>query len=306
MTADVSIVIPAYNRADLLGQCLESLRGSVGVTWEAIVVDNGSPEDLSEVREQFSEVRWLRSETNVGYAAANNLGLREATGRHRCFMNSDAEVFPDTLFGLVDYLERNPGVGAVTPCNVGPDGLPQPSISPEHTLSMAWLRDSGFHLLFPNARPFRDWLCAGFDYSRPQEVAHSQTTCLLVRGEAYVEAGDMDPELFLFYNDVDWCRRLRRAGWGLVYLPEPKVLHHGSASVETVGWKERQLWRDRYRFYRKWYGTKGTLGVRFAFLTRLKARLLAQVLKGRTQQLGEVWHEGVALHRGLAGSENGR
>lgn len=306
MAIDVSIVIPAYNRADLLAQCLESLRGSIGVTWEAIVVDNGSPEDLTAVRERFPEVRWLRSETNIGYAAANNLGFEVATGRHRCFMNSDAEVYPDTLAGLVDYLERNSGVGAVSPCNVGPDGLPQPSISPEHTLAMAWLRDSGFHLLFPDARLFRDWLSSGFDYSRPQEVAHSQTTCLLVRGEAYAEVGDMDPQLFLFYNDVDWCRRLRRAGWGLVYLPEPKVLHHGSASVETVGWKERQLWRDRYRFYRKWCGPKGTLGVRFACLTRLKVRLLAQLLKGRPLKLGEIWREGLGLYRALGSAENAR
>lgn len=305
MTTDVSIVIPAYNRADLLTQCLESLRGSVGVSWEAIVVDNGSPEDLTEVKARFPEVRWLRSATNVGYAAANNLGFQEARGRHRCFMNSDAEVYPDTLAGLVDHLERNPGVGAVTPCNVGLDGVAQPSISPEHTLAMAWLRDSGFHLLIPNARPFSDWLCARFDYNRPHEVAHSQTTCLLVRGEAYAEVGDMDPELFLFYNDVDWCRRLRRAGWGLVYLPDPRVLHHGSASVETVGWKERQLWRDRFRFYRKWYGAKGTLGVRFACLTRLKVRLLSQILTGRWRSVRRVWRDGLRLYRTMDTPENG-
>jgi GT2 family glycosyltransferase len=303
---DVSLVIPAYNRADLLERCLESLRSSEGVSWEATVVDNASPEDLSGVRERFPEVRWLRLEQNAGYAAANNLGLREARGRFLCFLNSDAELLPETLSGLVEYLRAHPEAGAVSPCNIGTDGAPQPSCSPEHTLVMAWLRDSGFHLLFPNARPFRDWLLPEFDYSKEQEVAHSQTTCLLVRREAYAAVGEMDPSLFLFYNDVDWCRRLRRAGWKLVYLPQTRVLHHGSASVETAPWKERQLWRDRYRFFDKWYGWRGTLGVRFACLSRLKARLLAQGVKGRFGAIPGVWKEGMALYRTLGSPENGR
>jgi GT2 family glycosyltransferase len=234
---DVSIVIPAYNRADLLRRCLESLRSSQGAKWEVTVVDNASPEDLSAVRDSLPEVRWLRQDRNVGYAAANNLGLRGARGRHLCYLNSDAELFPDTLARLVCYLDTHPNVGAVTPRNVGPEGGTQPSCSPEHTLLMAWLRDSGFHLLFPNARPFRDWLLSRFDWDREQEVAHSQTTCLVIRSEAYAQAGEMDPHLFLFYNDVDFCRRLRLAGWKLVYLPEPRVIHHGSASVETAPWK---------------------------------------------------------------------
>lgn len=285
MAVDVSIVIPAYNRADLLEKCLESLRHSQGVSWHATVVDNASPEDLSGVRERYPEVRWIRSETNAGYAAANNLGLREVAARHVCWLNSDAEVFPETLAGLVAYLDTHSAVGAVTPCNVGTDGMPQPTLSPEHTLAMAWLRDSGFHLLFPNAWPFREWMLPRFDFGREQEVATTQTTCLVICGEAYRQVGEMDESLFLFYNDVDWCRRLRKAGWKLVYLPEPRVLHHGSASVETAPWKERQLWQDRYRFFRKWYGLAGSLGVRFACLDRGVTRVGAQFLKGRVGQV---------------------
>jgi len=302
---DVSLVIPAYNRADLLERCLASIRASAGVTWETTVVDNASPEDLSELRQAYPEVRWLRSDSNLGYAAANNLGLRGARGRHHCWLNSDAELFPDTLRRLVDYLDQHPAVGAVTPRNVGPDGETQPCLSPEHTLTMAWLRDSGLHLTFPNARPFRDWMLPGLDWDREQDAETTQTTCLLIRREAYEQVGEMDASLFLFYNDVDWCRRLRRAGWKLVYLPEPRVLHHGSASVETALWKERQLWRDRYRYFGKWYGAAGRLGVRAACLDRGMWRVLAQVVKGRPRQIPPLIELSRRLYATLDEEHNG-
>ena len=302
---DISVVIPAYNCGDLLDQALLSLRRAAGVRCEVSGVDNASPEDLSGVRSRFPEVRWLRSEQNVGYAAANNLGLREARGRHVCWLNSDAEVYPDTLVRLVQYLDEHPKVGAVTPRNVGPAGATQPCISPRHTLVMAWLRDTGLHLALPRARPFRDWMMPGFDWEREQEVETTQTTCLVIRGEAYAQVGPMDASLFLFYNDVDWCRRLREAGWALVYLPEPRVLHHGSASVETAPWKERQLWRDRYRYFKKWYGFAGTLGVRLACLDRMVWRVLAQFAKGRPGRSSTQLKQGLALFRALDQAQNG-
>jgi len=302
---DVTVVIPAYNCGDLLTQCLASLRASQGVAVDVVVVDNASPEDLSPVREQFPEVRWIRSETNLGYAAANNLGLQDAGGRYFCWLNSDAELPPNALAGMVEYLDSHPDAGAVTPRNQDLDGSTQPSLTPEHTLAMAWLRDSGPHLAFPNAPPFRNWLLPEFNWQRAQEVLTTQTTCLVIRREAYEQVGGMDPSLFLFYNDVDWCRRLRQAGWKLMYLPEPHVLHHGSASVETALWKERQLWQDRYRYFRKWYGLAGTLGVRSACISRGLWRSLAQVVKLRPAQLRKVVGISVALYRALDSTRNG-
>lgn len=302
---DISAVIPAYNRADLLERCLASLRTSVGVTWEAVVVDNASPEDLSAVRAAFPEVRWLTCPENVGYAAANNLGLRGARGRFFCQLNSDAELLPDTLAQVVRYLDAHPQVGAATPRNVGPEGETQSTVSPEHGLQMAWLRDSGPHLLFPTAPPFRDWMMPRFDFERTQEVPTTQTTCLVIRREAYERVGEMDPELFLFYNDVDYCRRLRRDGWKLVYLADTRVIHHGSASVETAPWKERQLWRDRYRYFHKWYGWRGTLGTRLACISRGLTRILAQLPKGRLGAIPGIWRLSVALYRALDQPHNG-
>lgn len=303
---DISVVIPAYNCGGLLERCLASLRASRGVSLDVIVVDNASPEDLGRVRERYPEVRWLRSETNLGYAAANNLGLEGAHGRFVCWLNSDAELPPTALAELLAYLDEHPDVGAVTPRNVGPEGETQPSLTPDHTMVMAWLRDSALHLAFPQAPPFRDWLLPHFDWTREQEVATTQTTCLLIRQEAYQQVGGMDPALFLFYNDVDWCRRLRRAGWKLVYVPEPHVIHHGSASVETAPWKERQLWRDRYRYFHKWYGLRGTLGVRCACISRGVFRVLAQLARGRFRNVAPVAALSVALYRSLAETANGK
>ena len=305
MAPDVSLVIPAYNCPDLLEECLTSLEASEGVRWEATVVDNASPVDLRPVRGRHPGIRWLRLETNAGYAAANNLGLRGAAGRHFCWLNQDAVLEPDTLRLLVEKLDSDSGIGAATPVNVAQDGRAQPSCSPEHGLTMAWLRDSGFHLLFPDRRPFSDWLLPRFDSRRNQDVACTQTTCLLIRRSAYEAIGEMDERLFLFYNDVDYCRRLRAAGWRVHFLASARVLHHGSASVETAPWKEAQLWRDRYRYYRRWYGALGTLGVRCACLHRGVTRVLAQAAKGRLRRIIPLANFSWQLYRGLGSDRNG-
>jgi N-acetylglucosaminyl-diphospho-decaprenol L-rhamnosyltransferase len=302
---DVSIVIPAYNRADLLRGCLASVRASENVLLEATVVDNASPEDLSGVRTEFPDMRWLVQWSNVGYAEANNLGLRGFRGRHICLLNSDAELLPDTLAALVQYLDSHPDVGAVTPCNVAPDGTPQRSCWLGHTLSMAWLQDSGFHVLLPGRRPFRTWTEGAFDLTLEQDVPHSQATCLMIRGDAYWQVGEMDSRLFLFYNDVDYCVRLRQAGWRIVYLPDPKVIHHGSASVQTADWSQNQLWRDRHRYCAKWYGFRGTLGVRFALVSRTTADVLRHSLRFRFRSALEVWRRGIVTHWKLRGKPDG-
>lgn len=303
--SDVSIVIPAYNRADLLRGCLSGLRTSEGVRWEATVVDNASPEDLSAIQAEFPEIRWLTQVKNIGYAEANNIGLRGSAARHVCLVNSDAELLPDTLAKLVAYLDSHPQVGAVTPCNVGPDGLLQRSCWMAHRISMAWLQDSGFHVLFPGRRPFRTWTEGEFDLSREQEVNHSQATCLMIRGEAYRQVGVMDSSLFLFYNDVDYCQRLRQAGWKIVYLPDPKVIHHGSASVQSTPWAERQLWRDRYRYCSKWYGGLGRMGVRFALCTHAAVEGLRHISKGRFRRAGDAFRDHLQIHRAFRDEADG-
>jgi len=302
---DLTVLIPTHNRGDLLEACLIGLQRSNGVTLEVIVVDDASSEDLSPIRSRHPEVGWIRSNENVGYAAANNLGQRGARGRHVVYLNSDVEVEPDCLRMLLDELERRPAVGAILPLHIGPDGEPQPILSPEHTLGMAWLRDSALHLAFPRLPVFRRWTMSSLDLGAPAEVATAQTSCMVVRGQALGAVGGMDPDLFLFYNDVDLCRRLRSAGWTILYYPQARVLHHGGATTQALGWREAQLWRDRYRFFGKHYGRAGCLGVRVACMTRAIARTAAQLPRLRFRQIGDRWAVGMRLYGALGSLSNG-
>jgi N-acetylglucosaminyl-diphospho-decaprenol L-rhamnosyltransferase len=298
-TSDVTIVIPAWNRADLLARCLAGVEGSRGLSIDCVVVDNGSPEDLSAVRLSHPSIRWIESHKNIGYAAANNLGLEQAPGRYVCLLNADAELKPDTLATLARFLDEEPTVGAVTPANVDPSGALQPCSWLGHRLSMAWLQDSAIHILLGARGPFRAWARPGIDLTVREEVQHCQTTCLVVRAEAHRRLNGMDQELFLFYNDVDYCLRMRMAGWKIIYLPECAVVHHGSASVLTAPWKERQVWRDRYRYCRKWYGVAGTAGVRFAILSRLALKAGAQLIRGRFAKMKADCRDEMLLLRAL-------
>jgi GT2 family glycosyltransferase len=202
-------------------------------------------------------------------------------------------------------MDAHPEAGAAVARCVGPDGVPQPILSPEHTLHMAWWRDSGLHLLWPDAPWFRRWLLPEVSPDETAEAPTAQTVCMLVRRTAHEQVGPMDEDLFLFYNDVDLCRRLRAEGWKIHYVPAAEALHHGSASVETARWKERQLWRDRARFFRKWYGSPGVLAVTCACLSRWAVRVLAQLARGRWRRLPEVAREGWELLRGLRSPLNG-
>ncbi len=305
MNPTVTIVIPGYNRPDLLRACLKSIREYGGAGVATTVVDNASPESLEQVRIAFPEVRWIRLEHNVGYAGANNLGLNSVESPYVCLLNADAELLPGTIDRSLQYLASHPEAAAATPRNVGFDGKTQPFLSPEHTLTMAWLRDSALHLIAPNLRVFQSWQMSGFDWNRTQQVATTQTTCLIVRTEFHRKIGGMDERLFLFYNDVDYCRRLREHG-PIAYVAEAAVLHHGSASVKTAPWVERQLWSDRSRYYRKWYGLHGWAATATACLSRLAARCLSQVVTGRIGSLPRTWREGVELLAACrAGSQDG-
>ena len=117
-------------------ESLEAIGEAIAENGRVIVTGcMGKEADL--IRERFPEVRWIRLERNVGYAAANNLGLEAARGRYVCWLNSDAELLKDTLASTLAFLDQHHKVGAASPMNVGPDGASQPSVSPEHAPSTA-------------------------------------------------------------------------------------------------------------------------------------------------------------------------
>lgn len=295
----VSIVIPVYNQVALLARCLDSLARQEGVTLEVLVVSDASPEDPGPVTEGRPNVRLIRSPQNVGYAAANNLGLAEGRGRYLMFLNSDTEIPPDGVARMVRYLEETPEAGGVSPLHREPNGNHQRTCYRFPTLRLGLLWDSFLHRRQPNHPVIRDFQQLDWDHLSDRWVEHAQTSCLLLRREAYDKIGGMDPKLFLFYNDTDFCYRMAREGYNIRFLAGVEIIHHGGASVGTFDRADTQVYGDRFRYFRKWYGWRGGLAVRTALWSRVGYEALVELAHGDFRFAARKLQRGLRLNRAL-------
>jgi GT2 family glycosyltransferase len=231
MLIDLSIVTVSYNVRDYVAACLDSLReGAAGLRIEVFVVDNASADGSADfVAERFPHVRVLRNDENVGFARAMNRGLREARGRWLLLLDPDTVVSPGALAALVAAAERWPEVGAAAAVLDHPGTSQiQASFRPfltwrsafaTYTVAQALLR----HARGPRWEPVRE---------RPTDVGFLIGACLLVRREVLETVGALDEGYFLFCEDMEYCRRVVRAGWKLLYTADARVHHHEGKSAE--------------------------------------------------------------------------
>ena len=225
-----------------LGRCLESLDGP-GI--EVFLVDNASEDgSLSLVRERFPKVNVLLQEKNLGFAAANNLAAEKATGEALLLLNNDAWLEPGALELLADRLRSRPDVGLAAPRLEYPDGGPQ----------FAWSPVRGFfgELMQILRNPFESqpWAHGTLMRATARLLGPLWYTaaCVLVRREAWRSIGGFDERFFMYFEDVDLCLRLERAGWRLVQEPKA-VARHVSAGARS-GEADEVYRPSQLRYYR--------------------------------------------------------
>lgn len=227
MSAPIDTVVVSYNRQDLLAGCLDALRASTRTT-HVIVVDNASTDgSVALVERGFPDVSLLVNPDNLGFAKAVNRGAAAGSGAFVLLLNSDARLRTDTLTRLAGALEADPRLGAVGPRIL--DGNGEIELSSGRTMSLwneAWFKIAARLLAGPS-------FLAGqvrARYERDHATPSLTAACLLVRREAFDTLGGLDESFFMYAEDVDFCRRLRHAGWELRYLADAHVEHIGGAS----------------------------------------------------------------------------
>ena len=301
----VSVVIVSYNSRDELLRCLAALRDHVSIPHEVVVVDNRSGDGSAEaVRTQHPSVRLLQNEENLGFARANNRGLAETSAPYVLVLNSDAQVQPGTVEGLLALLEEREEVGVVGPRTLNTDGSVQVSFGPMLTpMREFWQR----RLVKGVRERRRRHLERAERLSRVEhEPVWVSASCFLARREALYAVGGFDEEFFLYEEDVDLCVRLRAAGWSVLFTPQVEVVHRLGASMESARDRARlEYHRSHLRFYAKHNGRAPHTLLRAALAVRSlagwgvsasrgsrgraerenHARLLAEVL-GRTPGAG--------------------
>ncbi|MBI3946278.1 MAG: glycosyltransferase family 2 protein [Armatimonadetes bacterium] len=254
----LSVVVVNWNTGALLRACLRSLLAhplerTGQADQEILVIDNASADGSADmVRREFPGVTLIANETNLGYAAANNQGIRRARGEYLLLLNPDTEVPPGGLATLVSLLEAHPEAAAAAPRLVGLDGRTQRSVRGFPSPIALLAEITGLAALFP--RRLGGYRVRGWNHDSEREVDQPMTSCLLIRRQALEQVGLMDEAFPIFFNDVDWCYRARQRGWTIRFTPRVAVLHHYGASTSQVrGAMIRESGRSLARFYRKHY-----------------------------------------------------
>jgi GT2 family glycosyltransferase len=253
----VTTVVVSFNTREHLLRCLASLEASL-VPLEVVVVDNASADGSADaVAERFPATRLIRNSDNVGFGTASNQGLALGRAPYVLLLNSDAEVKAGAVEAMVALLDARPGVGAVGPRTVGPDGVVEVSFGPPLTPVREWRQRRlvrGVRARKPAALRRAAALAAV-----EREPAWLSASCLLARREALERIGGFDEAFFLYEEDVDLCRRLRQAGWTLVFTPTAEVVHHLGRSTEQASERARlEYHRSHLLYYRKHNGPVAT------------------------------------------------
>jgi GT2 family glycosyltransferase len=229
---DISVVIVSWNAKKYLVDCVRSiLETPAACTFEIIVVDNASSDGSPEAMEEhFPQVRLIRNAGNEGFAKANNIGIRAASGRYLCLVNSDVLVKENCMDNILRFMEENPRVGMSGPKVHNADGTLQISCSYFPTLRYYFLRALALdtflgHLPLFSTTPQRDP-----NRSTPFPVGVLAGCFWMLRRSALDEVGLLDEGFFMYGEDYDWCQRFHKAGWEVMHYPLAEITHFGGAS----------------------------------------------------------------------------
>ena len=263
----LSVLILSWNTKDLSLACLQSLREDQPVhEREILILDNGS-EDGSQTAiasyiADWPQARLIASDENLGFAAGNNRLASLASKRYLCLLNSDTEVPRGALDRLVDFLEANRAYGAVVPKLVYPGGRLQASCKRIPGLAVALSYDMCWRA-WPLVRRIDDrYHYRDFDHEHDMDVEQPPAACLLLPRALWLSLEGLDEELWLFYNDVDLCKRLLARAVLIRYLASVIVTHHEGASTKQFGDMVKHWACDRLAYYRKHHGGLGYVLVR--------------------------------------------
>ncbi len=252
----LSILIVNWNTREFLRECLQSLwNAPPAFPFEVIVVDNASSDGSAEmIARDFPLVRLRANLENSGYALGNNQALALAKGTYQLLLNPDVILRPGGLEKAVAFLKARPEAGALGVKQIYPDGSLQRSLRGFPTpFSVLW-ELTGLSRLFPRSRLFGAYRMTWFDYNEVIEADQPMGTFLLMRAETVMQVGPLDLSFPIFFNEVDWCLRCKRAGWKIYFTPEVEITHFGGASTMQAGaamaWESR---RGLLNFYGKHY-----------------------------------------------------
>jgi N-acetylglucosaminyl-diphospho-decaprenol L-rhamnosyltransferase len=253
----LSYCVVNTNGRDYLLACLAAIERAHpdGVEREILVLDNASEDGSAEaVRALGGEIRLIALAQRTGKAANDSTLMREAKGKYCLLLNEDSELRAGAVEALLTVMEREPKAAAATPQLLGPDGAPAPC---------AW-RFPGVGTALAGALFLHRRLTVQSEGGAVRSVDWAQSSALMVRREAAAAVGYMDPAFFVYYDECDFARRLREAGWHSLYVPTAEAVHHDQLSSDLARGLPRivEFHRNRDLYMRKHHGRAAAIAVR--------------------------------------------
>ena len=252
---DLSIIIVSWNVKNKLKENLLALRQSQGgLNMEVFVVDNNSADGSAEmIRREFSEVKLIANSDNLGFAKANNQAIRQAKGDFILLLNPDMRVFPDTLKNMVEWMKENKKASVAGCYLVNEKG----EIVKQARRFPTILDQLAIVLKLPHIFPsvLNKYLQADFDYKKSAPVDSIRGSFFMIRKETIEKIGLLDERYFIWFEEVDYCQRVKKAGGQIWYTPSAKCLDYVGQSFSQVSkGKTQKYFRDSMLIYfKKWY-----------------------------------------------------
>ncbi len=245
----VSIITVNYNQPEVTCALIDSIRAQDYPNVETIVVDNGCKlAPFAPFAANYPEVKLITSKQNLGFAGGNNLGIAAARGEYYFFVNNDAELTSDTITVLVNAFAQNPSLGAISPklC-YWPD-------SQQQTNTIQYAGTTPVHAMTARNRTIgeREADLGQYNCTPPQHTAYTHGAAMMVPRAVVEQVGAWPENFFLYYEELDWCEQIRRAGYSIMVAPATTVFHKESLTVGNASpLKTYYLNRNRILFMRR-------------------------------------------------------
>jgi GT2 family glycosyltransferase len=259
MNAGVSIIIVSYNVDSVIADCLDSIAAQTTVPYEVIIVDNASKDRSVElIRNKYPQHMLLESRTNLGFAGANNLGLKHASRQWVLFLNPDTIILDRAIDRMVAFIETRTEIGVLGPHTFNADGkTTQATVLYSPTLSRCFHTNIPLYRLVPFWSPA---LQGEFIKNRSGPVEVVKGSCMLGPKKLFVEIGGMNEKYFMYSEEVDFCNRIKQAGRQVFYFHDASIIHIGGVSSAPESEKMlRELLLSLYKYFERRY-----LGKRWA------------------------------------------
>ncbi|MBZ0179707.1 MAG: glycosyltransferase family 2 protein [Melioribacteraceae bacterium] len=257
MPIQLSVIIVSYNSFNILKRCLKSLyEFTSGISFEVIIVDNASSEgDISKIIVDFSNIRVIKNEYNIGFAAANNKGLNIAEGKYILFLNNDVIFKENTLQKILLFLESSNDSRMLIGCRLlNDDGSIQISIDRFDSIWNTLTTSFFLYTFFPKSKVFNRYYENFSELKDPKSVHIIKGAFILSNKKFIDDLGGFDERFFFYSEEKDLCKRAINFGGKVIFYPNTEVIHLGGATAGEESWfKYKHILISKIQYFSKHY-----------------------------------------------------